>query len=492
MSRRASTVLDETQRSTQLLERLDARRAARSRRDAGQRARPRAGHAIVGRRRQTFQRRGRARRSRERDAIDAPGSTRAGGVDAGDRRSFRSALGIEPDDTIAAIEAEIFDGSLIADVGMGRASPRPGAEARRHDQEQARAVRRAAHARPARERIEAYLDDFLHRPKASRARPVVTKAIAEDHPDLCRAAASTSRSASARCSSASAPSRRATAARRCSPSPHEVIARYRAEKDRRGLLDYDDLIDKTLALLEQRRRRLGALQARPRHRPRADRRGAGHQPEAVGDHQAPRRRVLRRRRRARPSRARSSRSATRSSRSSRSRARRRTSSPRCASYFEPAHADAGLDVRAVEFEHSFRSAPIVLTRSTRCSTQPAPIAGLTADADGDRARSAAATRRRAWSRSGRWSKPDERTDDRGLGCAVRHEIARQPARSSSRGEIAAQCRARSRDRRRRQRHALRAGDVLVLVRQRGAAVRGGHPRAEERGHRRSPAPTGWC
>ena len=30
-------------------------------------------------------------------------------------------------------------------------------------------------------------------------------------------------------------------------------------------------------------RRLGALQARPRHRPRADRRGAGHQPQAVGD-----------------------------------------------------------------------------------------------------------------------------------------------------------------------------------------------------------------
>ena len=31
-----------------------------------------------------------------------------------------------------------------------------------------------------------------------------------------------------------------------------VIARYRAEKDRRGLLDYDDLIDKTLASARQR------------------------------------------------------------------------------------------------------------------------------------------------------------------------------------------------------------------------------------------------
>jgi ATP-dependent helicase/nuclease subunit A len=32
---------------------------------------------------------------------------------------------------------------------------------------------------------------------------------------------------------------------------HEIIARYRAEKDRRGLLDYDDLIDKTLALFRK-------------------------------------------------------------------------------------------------------------------------------------------------------------------------------------------------------------------------------------------------
>ena len=34
---------------------------------------------------------------------------------------------------------------------------------------------------------------------------------------------------------------------------HEVIARYRAEKTRRGLLDYDDLIDKALHLLAEPR-----------------------------------------------------------------------------------------------------------------------------------------------------------------------------------------------------------------------------------------------
>ena len=37
----------------------------------------------------------------------------------------------------------------------------------------------------------------------------------------------------------------------------EVIARYRAEKDRRGLLDYDDLIDKALRLLAEEQRHSG-------------------------------------------------------------------------------------------------------------------------------------------------------------------------------------------------------------------------------------------
>ena len=63
---------------------------------------------------------------------------------------------------------------------------------------------------------------------------------------------------------------------------HEVIARYRAEKTRRGLLDYDDLIDKALASARRAARPMGALQARSRHRPRADRRGAGHQRPSNG------------------------------------------------------------------------------------------------------------------------------------------------------------------------------------------------------------------
>ena len=74
---------------------------------------------------------------------------------------------------------------------------------------------------------------------------------------------------------------------------------YAPAKAERAGLDYDDLIDRTGSLLRAGRRRLGALQARRRHRPYPGRRGAGHQPRTMGDRRGAGRRVLRRRRRAR-------------------------------------------------------------------------------------------------------------------------------------------------------------------------------------------------
>ena len=47
---------------------------------------------------------------------------------------------------------------------------------------------------------------------------------------------------------------------------YAVVTRYAKEKARRGLLDYDDLVDKALQLLANVEFGLGALQARPRHR----------------------------------------------------------------------------------------------------------------------------------------------------------------------------------------------------------------------------------
>jgi len=54
----------------------------------------------------------------------------------------------------------------------------------------------------------------------------------------------------------------ATVLRPSSPSTDVVISRYQAARGSRGLLDYDDLIDRSLCC-SARTRGLGALQARP-------------------------------------------------------------------------------------------------------------------------------------------------------------------------------------------------------------------------------------
>ena len=111
---------------------------------------------------------------------------------------------------------------------------------------------------------------------------------------------------------------------------------------------------------------LGAIQARPGHRPHPRRRGAGHQRAAMG-HPAPASWPS-----SPPARAgdgacaRSSRSATRSSRSTPSRAPHRANSRPAA---EPCTEvrDAELTFEAIAFTYSFRSGPAVLHRSITCS-----------------------------------------------------------------------------------------------------------------------------
>ena len=271
-----------------------------------------------------------------------------------------------------------------------------------------------------------------------------------------------------------------------------MIARYprREGPARPARLRRSDRQD--AAICSRRRRgRLGALQARPRHRPRADRRGAGHQPEAVGDHQAAGRRILRRHGRARPSRARSSRSATRSSRSSRSRARRRASSPRCGGTSSAAHRD-GRAATSSRASSSTRSAPArtCSTRSTRCSRRATASPGLTTDAAGVPLHERAARQPRpAWSKSVAAGQAGREARDRGLGRAVRRAHETEPARCGSRGRIASASWIAGTWRARRARRAGRRSGAGAPARR---AVRGDHPRAEERRASRSPAPTGWC
>ena len=217
---------------------------------------------------------------------------------------------------------------------------------------------------------------------------------------------------------------------------------------------------------------MGALQARSRHRSCADRRGAGHQPEAVGDRAAPDRRVHGRPGRARGRRARCSRSATRSSRSSRSRARSRRSSQQM---------QAPLRERARDGRDAFRGrevpilVPLGAARAARRSTTvfSRPQAHRRPDRGAGRDRARGGARQRAGPRR---AVADDRAGrearDRRLGRAVRRDAGDEPARAARAPDRAHRQDAGStqRDRSATATSATRRGpgDILVLVRQRGA------------------------
>jgi ATP-dependent helicase/nuclease subunit A len=177
----------------------------------------------------------------QREAITA-WVTGAGGVEAA-IAGLSPALGVDPADSRERIEAELFDASSIA------ASQWPAIAAtlefgNKSDTEQARRFRALAASSGA-DRVETYLDIFCTGELAPR-KSIVTRAI-KDSGLVERLAAEQARVC------ALVERRRAVACRERSKAlitvAYEVLSRYRKEKERRGLLDYEDLIDKTLDLL---------------------------------------------------------------------------------------------------------------------------------------------------------------------------------------------------------------------------------------------------
>ena len=145
-----------------------------------------------------------------------------------------------------------------------------------------------------RERIDNYLKVFCTAELAPR-KNIVTKKIAEQHPDWL-ARLIDEQDARLQADRARTRARRARAHPRArhhrGGRDHPLRARKRTPRaarlrrpDRQDARPVRTLVG-----------RLGALQARPRHRPRADRRGAGHQPEAMGDRAHHRLRIHARRR----------------------------------------------------------------------------------------------------------------------------------------------------------------------------------------------------
>ncbi len=170
----------------------------------------------------------------------------AGGLDAALAQLSRT-LGVEPEATRAEIEQEIVASPLFpsSEWATVAALCEAGSTA---DQDQCKRLTLAAQASGA-ARLDAYLAVFLDRHCEPR-KTIITKPLARKYParaetllrERDRAAALHKRRQAIICRDRSG-ALIAIAA--------EVIARYTAEKNRRGFLDYDDLIDRALALLER-------------------------------------------------------------------------------------------------------------------------------------------------------------------------------------------------------------------------------------------------
>ena len=187
---------------------------------------------------------------RERDAIDA-WTQRAGSFDKA-IGELSNTLGLNPKDTRESVEQEYFSQSLIpvAEQSLIPVADWPelieildsgSASDKKHI-----AALTAAKVAPGRERIEEYLDIFCTAKREPRAR-ILTDKLAKAHPDWAeRLLAEQNRVCKL------LERERALAAcertRALVTIAADVIARYAREKERRALLDYDDLIDKTLEL----------------------------------------------------------------------------------------------------------------------------------------------------------------------------------------------------------------------------------------------------
>ena len=160
------------------------------------------------------------------------------------------ALGVGPNESAADIDAAIFHNSLIAKsewVAVG-ATMMGGSKT---DKEQGARFHALATLNGT-TLLETYLDIFCTQKREKTKERIATGAIEKTDPDLCQ------RLNRERDRVWTLMQRkRAIEARDRSSAlftiAYAVIARFRAEKNRRGLLDYDDLIDKTLELLKEQR-----------------------------------------------------------------------------------------------------------------------------------------------------------------------------------------------------------------------------------------------
>ena len=156
-------------------------------------------------------------------------------------------LGIGPHDTVDQVEAAMAESPIFpaTEWTAAAAALRQGATS---DKERAERLAAAAMATGT-TRVDRYLQVFFNNDETPRQR-IVTKAVQTNAPELAaRLCEEQKRLAGLVARRRAVRARERTAA--LVTVADAVIGRYRTEKDRRGLLDYDDLIDKTLALMDK-------------------------------------------------------------------------------------------------------------------------------------------------------------------------------------------------------------------------------------------------
>ena len=177
-----------------------------------------------------------------RDAIGA-WIERAGSIDLAIAQ-LSDSLALARGESKEAIEAEFFSASLVPEEDWMTLIEvlQAGSDA---DQRHIAALT-AARTASGRERIEQYLKIFCTAEFEPR-KNIITRRLAERHPDWLERLLAEQRRICALLERERALNARERT-RALITIAKEVIDRYRAEKDRRSLLDYDDLIDKTLDL----------------------------------------------------------------------------------------------------------------------------------------------------------------------------------------------------------------------------------------------------
>lgn len=170
----------------------------------------------------------------------------AGGLDAA-AAQLSSALGLKASDTIDSIEREIVEGPHLPSTDW-RSAADICSRGSTNDRKQAQYLADALAAAGA-ARVDAYLSVFLTDSYSAR-KSVLTATLIKKEPDLARRFDAELARVHSLCEK-----RRAVMARDRTVAlivlAREVVTRYTAEKNRGGLLDYDDLITHTRAMLDR-------------------------------------------------------------------------------------------------------------------------------------------------------------------------------------------------------------------------------------------------